>query len=503
MVLSIFTSPFNCQLLIGFSLTGANNSIIGSVLMIPVGKGDQISVEVYAKYLAATTTSNPSASIANALIGAITGNTGTSNYEGVINGATVNSDGSLVNALGNGVSSTEPKAFINLMFLTDDASEIGDFAYKQVTSSSSNTHTILALDQPFEAPSAGYIVVYLSNESSLLTEVYFDDLKVTVNESKVIQEDDYYPFGLTFSNGYSRPTNTKNMFLYNGKELEEELDVNWYAYGQRNYDATLGRFFNQDRFADKYFDFSPYQYAANNPAKYIDVNGDSIWINFGDQQRTLYQKGNLYTQGKDGLVEYKGDDKFVSTVASNLGEMAGTEIGQSVLKSLSSSKSNFSFVNKESSGGKRSAQFVPDDENGGGTIKAAVLLGDRITNGQKLETTAHELFHGYQIDNGQNRVSTNNEVGAYLYGRGVSLSAGYVAIISFGNNTVSGSIYNNAMNNLMFGNSFNRRSYINAVESFRKGSIVNKSGAYNNVPDYAYLRQFQTPLISNFYPLVR
>ena len=154
-------------------LTGANNSIIGSVLTIPVGKGDQISVEVYAKYLAATSTSNPTASIASALIGAITGSTGTSNYEGVINGATVNSDGSLVNALGNGVSSTEPKAFINLMFLTDDASEIGDFAYKQVTSSSSNVHAILALDQPFEAPSAGYVVVYLSNESSLLTEVYF------------------------------------------------------------------------------------------------------------------------------------------------------------------------------------------------------------------------------------------------------------------------------------------------------------------------------------------
>lgn len=42
------------------------------------------------------------------------------------------------------------------------------------------------------------------------------------------------------------------------------------------YDPALGRFHVQDRFAEKYLDFSPYQYAANNPILNIDVNGDSI-----------------------------------------------------------------------------------------------------------------------------------------------------------------------------------------------------------------------------------
>ena len=40
----------------------------------------------------------------------------------------------------------------------------------------------------------------------------------------------------------------------------------------------MGRFHTQDAYAEKYLDFSPYQYAANNPVKFIDVNGDSIWI---------------------------------------------------------------------------------------------------------------------------------------------------------------------------------------------------------------------------------
>ena len=49
-----------------------------------------------------------------------------------------------------------------------------------------------------------------------------------------------------------------------------------YDYGARFYDPQTGRFFNQDRFAEKYFSMSPYQYGANNPIYYVDINGDSI-----------------------------------------------------------------------------------------------------------------------------------------------------------------------------------------------------------------------------------
>jgi len=52
---------------------------------------------------------------------------------------------------------------------------------------------------------------------------------------------------------------------------------NWYAYGARFYDPALGRWHVQDRFAEKYFDFTPYQYGANNPIIFIDINGDSIY----------------------------------------------------------------------------------------------------------------------------------------------------------------------------------------------------------------------------------
>ena len=63
-------------------------------------------------------------------------------------------------------------------------------------------------------------------------------------------------------------------------------------YGARMYDPVIGRFNVQDAFSEKYSSMTPYHYGANNPVLYIDVNGDSLWINFKND-RILYENGNL------------------------------------------------------------------------------------------------------------------------------------------------------------------------------------------------------------------
>ncbi|MEM6816553.1 MAG: RHS repeat-associated core domain-containing protein [Bacteroidota bacterium] len=295
-------------------LNGATDGVVGSVLTIPVGPGDKVSAEVYAKYLAPTGTNNPAAAVGNLVLGAITGSTGGANYEGAITSG-YGSGGTVTNLINTNASSTEPMAFINVLFLPDDGTntiESSHFAFKQVSSASSNSHAILALDEPFEAPEAGYVVVYLSNESAQLTEVYFDDLEVTVNEHAVIQTSDYYPFGLQHEGGYQRITAKQNDFLYNGKELQDELDLGWLDYWARMYMPDIGRWNGVDFLADKYHDLSPYNYVGNMPIVAYDPDGMRIAI-VGDEK---YRSQVLYHILSLAFKSEKGAELVMSAIKS-------------------------------------------------------------------------------------------------------------------------------------------------------------------------------------------
>jgi RHS repeat-associated protein len=62
-------------------------------------------------------------------------------------------------------------------------------------------------------------------------------------------------------------------YKYNGKELQDELGLNWYDYQARNYDPALGRWMNIDPLAEMSRKYSPYAYALDNPVYFIDPDG--------------------------------------------------------------------------------------------------------------------------------------------------------------------------------------------------------------------------------------
>ncbi|WP_256012515.1 RHS repeat-associated core domain-containing protein [Desertivirga xinjiangensis] len=84
-----------------------------------------------------------------------------------------------------------------------------------------------------------------------------------------LQEDDYYPFGLQVARHLGT---TPNKYLYNGKEIQKN-ELRQYDYGARFYDPVIGRWSVIDPMAEKYLEFSPYNYALNDPVNKLDPNG--------------------------------------------------------------------------------------------------------------------------------------------------------------------------------------------------------------------------------------
>nr|WP_236536190.1 RHS repeat-associated core domain-containing protein [Tenacibaculum maritimum] len=158
-----------------------------------------------------------------------------------------------------------------------------------------------------------------------------------------MEESNYYPFGLKHK-GYNSNVSplgnaTAQKFGFGGKELNQELGLEWHDFGARNYDASLGRWFTIDPKADDIMqvDITPYNYSWNNPTNVSDPDGKCpmCWgavigaaFEYGNQVAGNLINGQSFG---DALTDVDPEKIFVSALT---GAATG---GLSVLKAVDTS----------------------------------------------------------------------------------------------------------------------------------------------------------------------
>ena len=160
---------------------------------------------------------------------------------------------------------------------------------------------------------------------------------ITNLDGEVSQHIEYVPFGEVFIEERNNTWNTPYLFndcanegrgklacsmpsaanrrvKLNAKELDVETGM--YYYGARYYEPRLSLWMSVDRFAEKYPATSGYNYAINNPVRYIDINGDSIRVS--SENRELFNKtlkdvfgefSSKFSYTQSDMLVFSGENK--------------------------------------------------------------------------------------------------------------------------------------------------------------------------------------------------
>ncbi len=313
---------------------------MGPSLLLKVMSGDIIDLGVQSFYNSGTT-SSPNSSVTDVLASLATGlvnmasggkgsitdlnNTTTSPIYAALNSFFANSD---PNPTG------KPKAYLNWILLDNQLKYVSSYPQSGaiVVGAAGTLNTLGYTGLP--VTKSGYLYIWVSNETPSW-DVFFDNLSIKQYTGPMLEENHYYPFGLTMagiSDKALKTNYTENKYRYNkgselqNKEFSDGTGLEMYETHLRDLDPQLGRWWQLDPKPNH--DESPYTSMGNNPYLKNDPLGDTAHVSMVDQRTKETTKSTIgdltitNDKSQDKLSGHvleppKGTDKESKTEGSN------------------------------------------------------------------------------------------------------------------------------------------------------------------------------------------
>ena len=144
---------------------------------------------------------------------------------------------------------------------------------------------------------------------------HLGSIRVVVDTvGEIVSYDDYDAWGMILNGRSSNYGFADDKYKYTGKELDTE--TGYFHFGARAYDGRIGRWNVVDPLFEKYPNVSPYNYALNNPLRFIDPKGmeavDATPDDPDDKKKKQQEnegnrkeeKGNILHIGMSGSAAY-------------------------------------------------------------------------------------------------------------------------------------------------------------------------------------------------------